>query len=666
MKPLNKITKTSLLNIDSSSRNINPKNIFETDTHNLPTDPITINKDSNIITINYPNHNFKVNDNIAILNVEGFSTILQNTFYLINNFNYLLIKLENNYIDINYNQDLFINIELVDLYIQQNTTQNNLLSLSTYYYINNIPINYILGIKKIVLINNLINNNIKLLITPILFEIFETTDLNIINNSLILIELPFNYINIINDYFKINQTFKISYLQIGGIDLGYINSNFPINNINYQSCQIITNIIDDNHFQITINYKSFFNSTFGGNNVQVLKIINTINGYPYINKYTIHLKKAFNNVTSIRLISSEIPFVDDTIKININNKLYWQNIEDGDNIYSISLSEGFYSTDTLITNLTNNMNSVLRITSNKNNIINKYNNFNIIFDPLIQSISFTSYNLINLPNCLSIRNEIINSEKYFILNISHPNNYVQIGDIITISLSNNITFNNSINDSTYQIISIDQSYINKNHIIYSVDIETQSYNIIIGKFTEIKTTIVNYFLNGGETVYIQSNTKFRFLFNKQDTLGNILGFKNVGDLYSITDFKSTINNQDNYIYNNNLNSVGDIINYSNGFINLSGNNNYILMYLNDIEYICNNNIPSCFAKILLSGNPGDILFNTFVPQPVSVYSKNFPIQTLYDINISYVYGDGTNVNFRNINHSFTLEITEELSKNQND
>ena len=83
------------------------------------------------------------------------------------------------------------------------------------------------------------------------------------------------------------------------------------------------------------------------------------------------------------------------------------------------------------------------------------------------------------------------------------------------------------------------------------------------------------------------------------------------------------------------------------------------MYLNDIEYIYTSGIQSSFAKILLSGNPGDILFNTFVPFNGDVYSKSFPINTLNNINVSFYYPDGVLVDFKNINHSFTLQIVEE-------
>ena len=123
---------------------------------------------------------------------------------------------------------------------------------------------------------------------------------------------------------------------------------------------------------------------------------------------------------------------------------------------------------------------------------------------------------------------------------------------------------------------------------------------------------------------------------------------------------------ENQLYSNNLNSVGNEIDYSSGFFSLSGSFNYMLMYLNDIEFVySNNNVPAAFAKISLSGSPGDILFNTFILQPQFIYSKVFPISSLTQIKVSFLYPDGSRVNFRNINNSFTLKITEEQECNDN-
>jgi len=87
------------------------------------------------------------------------------------------------------------------------------------------------------------------------------------------------------------------------------------------------------------------------------------------------------------------------------------------------------------------------------------------------------------------------------------------------------------------------------------------------------------------------------------------------------------------------------------------------MYINDYECVINNsNQPTAFAKILLSSNPGDILFNTFVNYPLEF---DFPISTLNELNIKFTYPDGTLVDFRNIDHSFTLRIIEKIIKPNN-
>ena len=641
---MTKITKSTLLNIDSTFRNIYPKHIYTSNNNILPNNPLTFTANSNIIKINYPNHNLNQGDNIIIQNIEGISKILSNCIYLINNFKYALIYFENNLININYKNfinDIYINIEL---YGSQN--ENNL--------INNISFNYLLGIKKILIANDLAQENLSLL-NDISIKIFGSRNINLLNQHCLFFELPFIYINNINNYYNINQILKITYLHINGIKLGYLNANYPINNDNYQNCHTINKINNENEFEILLNYYSYNTSISGEKNIQIFKITNSLPGYPNINSYTIYLKKSFNNVSKIELISSEFPYVDILIKQNINDKLYWKNIEDGNYIYSVTIDNGFYNSVSLLNKIKTNINLVERINSSPINKI--YNNFDIILDTSTHIISFYPFNLTKLPNSLSIRTITLNNAIYYILSVSHPNNIVDIGDIITISNSSNITINNN-----NQIESIDAKYININHNVYSININNYTYDIILGKQDQIQLTIVNTESAGGENVVLKTKTKVSFLFNKNDTFGDIIGFKNIGDIYSITDFNSIITNQDNYIYSNNVNSVGNPINYNNGFMNLDGGYNYMLMYLNDIEYIyTNTNLDNAFAKILLTGNPGDILFNTFINQPLDLYSKNFPISNLTYIDIKFLYPDGNPVNFRNINHSFTLKITEDIN-----
>ena len=95
------IISSTLLNIDSSFRNIKPKHIYNSNNFYLSPDPIEFIQNSNIITINYPNHDFVIGDNIIIQNVTGIIKILHNALYLVNNLKYVILNIENNEIDEN-------------------------------------------------------------------------------------------------------------------------------------------------------------------------------------------------------------------------------------------------------------------------------------------------------------------------------------------------------------------------------------------------------------------------------------------------------------------------------------------------------------------------------------------------------------------------------------
>jgi hypothetical protein len=282
---------------------------------------------------------------------------------------------------------------------------------------------------------------------------------------------------------------------VGGIQLGYLNANYPINNYNYQSSYEINDVIDSNKFSIITNFKSFGTLNGGGNNIIITKIVNTLVGYPNADEYVINLKKTFNNVTNIELISTEFPYVDMVIKKDVNDKLYWKNIEDGSHVYSITIDEGFYSADTLLKQLTLKMNNLPRI---NNSITNKqFNIFDILIENNIQKITFNPYNLSSLPNSLYVTEQSINSINYYVLTVIHPNNFVDIGDTITISNSNdvnvidNVIKNSNITDTDQQyLVIINSSYINKDHIIYDINLKKSTYDIILGKTSNITLTVI--------------------------------------------------------------------------------------------------------------------------------------------------------------------------------
>ena len=63
----------------------------------------------------------------------------------------------------------------------------------------------------------------------------------------------------------------------------------------------------------------------------------------------------------------------------------------------------------------------------------------------IQKITFKPYNLSLLPNSLYITEQRIDSDNYYILTFIHPNNFVEIGDTITISNSNDVNVIDNLN-----------------------------------------------------------------------------------------------------------------------------------------------------------------------------------------------------------------------------
>jgi hypothetical protein len=319
----------------------------------------------------------------------------------------------------------------------------------------------------------------------------------------------------------------------------------------------------------------------------------------------------------------------------------------------LQIDEGFYSTTTLLNKIQTEINKVPRNIINNNTSI--YNNFDVKLETNINKITFTPYINTSLPNSFNIKLDPINNTLYYFLTISMHQSFVNIGDSITISGASDVTIT-----SNNSILIIGSSYLNKEFAVYASNPENNTFDVIIGMVSSVTTSIGTVVLNGGKDIMIRTKTKVSFLFDRNDTMGDIFGFMNVGMNGSIIDFDYEQTNQKQYIASNNTDYVGNIINYNSGFINLSGKYNYILMYLNDIEYIqSTSSLASAFAKIQLNGNPGDLLFNTYVLNPENIYSKSFPISNLTQLTISFTYPDGTPIEFRNVNHSFTLRIVEE-------
>ena len=630
--------KVSLINIDSKFRNDNPKNITEGTPSFLSNNSINTTENSYEVKIVNPNHNFKIGDKFIIQNIKNNNIILRNKFYLFSKFKYLVINLENH----NYNK------------ITLHNEIENRIQISNYEKIDerkrligNIPFNSIIGMKKIFTLNEITIESFILTNILTFFDITEQT----LDDNYIFIELPFSYSKtnkldngiIFLDNHLINNIFKIEINEIGGIPLYYLNANYPINNYQYESCHFVSRIDKDN---IYFNSKVKANITKSGglNKIYMLKIINVIDGFTKADNYIIDLKKSFTDVVRIELVSTEIPFIEFNINNNVtskNNKLYWKYLDDGENIYSITMDEGSYTPTSLVQNIREKLNNVERIGSTgKKKILSS---FDMEINKSSQEVTLSSFKDEELPHSLKIiKDNIVTST--FKLEITCPNNFVKVNDNITIKGSTDIG-------------DIPLNTINRTHTVYEINPENDTFTVLIP--VDITIRNLNTEGNGGPYVKVKVPVFTSFLFNFSDTIGSLLGFKNVGSPYSITNFSHVTSNFDNYIEEIILDEVGNR-QVENVYLNLTGDNFYMFMYLNDYEGIISNAVTdNAFAKIILSGYTGDIMFNTFISSPLEF---DTPISILNELKVAFKYANNISPNFKNFDHSFTLRITERITK----
>lgn len=637
--------KVSLVNIDSRFRNRIPKNIIEYSS-NLSNNSIIVNENSNIIKIKYNNNNFNIGDRIIIKNVKGNSIMIRNAIYLYNRFNYFLININNHNIKKKYieNIDYKIKISINDI-----ITNNDRM-------IGNMPINSIIGIHSIYILdyvkdNIISNDNINKIL-----EILNISRTELVENY-IFVQLPFIYSNenrlnnniVFEEFQSINKIFNIEFQNIGGIPINYINADYPINNNQLLSSHEIIDI-DTEYLYISIPLNGQNNEIGGGNNIYISKIINTIEGYPNANNYTIDLKKSFTNIVRMELVTSEIPYIDFNIRNNINNinnKIHWKYFEDGEYVYETSIPEGNYNPTSLIERLKIEMNKIERIDSTNENP--KFSIFDITFDNNSQEIKFFSFKKSIVPNSLSLEKDINIGTNVLKLNIKQSNNFVNVGDTIIISNSSKIG-------------DIPVTVINKSHTVYEVNRATDIYTVLINIDVEKNFEDINITGSGGQNVSIQIPARVSFQFNYKNSIGSILGFKNVGSENSITPYLHINSNYNDYIEPIIYDEVGNT-NPSNSLINLNGNNYYMLLYLNDFEgVIMNRDFDNPFSKILLVGNSGDIMFNTFINSPLEF---DIPVSSLEQLKVKFMFPDGSLPDFRNFDHSFTLRIVEKITKPYN-
>lgn len=764
---------TKYINIDSRGRRTEPSITKENEIQlgNDPMfystssiDSIITGNEESLLNITVPNHNFKINDKIIISNVisEKFSVralyddnnsgaltqnINTNNYYYYSvifqeNSSSLIIKTDFDtsiyYNNINNSYNIDNNNEIIKKYFQsfnpnfkvgdgisyltlsEYDTSNMFVTLSgfTGNSIGNIPSNFLNSTHRVYFINPDGTNNIYINVPDGLGIVKKITGF--------YIKLPFpfhssNSVPLPADLYK-NMIIDMDFKYIGGIPINAINSDIPISRENINGFQTVISTTP-NTISIRLNKDTYYIEQtptskpeigeqpiyFGGNNIFISKITEIIGGNNNPNNYIIELPETIHNIFMVKLVDTIFPKTTRVFHKKINNKIYWQNKNDGEIIYSTEINEGSYTTNELKIELEKKMYAVTRtniptnsdteytynqigidpdLTTHLNDYLSTiYNNdetkyrpvnkggytnkvrFDISIDQATSIVTFKSYIQANLRRPIIKVTDINDNtpvtdpadpmfnfyEPPFTVKIVHPKHGLKIGDQILLS-------------NFVETLGIPAETLNQTYTISNISSD-DTYQIIIDNVNLSNLRNNTY---GGYNANVFVPNTFRLLFNKNDTMGIPLGFRNVGSNLSITNYNTLISNQQAYQdeivtidKEKNISyvkdSVGNQIVLTNNSLQFRGEN-YIYLVIREFSGCTNisqnKQLINYFAKINLSEKSEDttyntFIYNTFTSAPITFYD----MIDLQQISIQVNGSDGELYNFYGVDHSFTLEIT---------
>ena len=291
-------------------------------------------KDTNNLNEVFLNNNNEDIFNKYVNIKKNYSSIYNSDSDILNNFN------DQTEDDISLS-DISEDDKLYENYVAKNKRNNQNLNINRTFI--NIDSN---NRKKNTTFN--IVNSFKLITNPF-FSGFNTNTIKIIGKH------PFNDKDSgITQIIFENLSTNDNYLDIG-INKEYIEYSNNLDSIFTINKVFTSNIITESYFTIKLSSKVNISlvktANFGGSNV-ICKIINNIQyGYPLPSHYKIFLDRTFSNISSVRLISTEIPNTSYTIISNkistnfqgnsltskINNKLMWINEDEYVDTFNVKL-----------------------------------------------------------------------------------------------------------------------------------------------------------------------------------------------------------------------------------------------------------------------------------------------------------------------------------------
>jgi len=639
--------KTEYLDINSKFRKTEPITIKE-NIYLLNQNPIKFTQGSNLISITHNNNEYIDGDLISLSGIKPSQYIIrtfdgnnQPSFIIPAGCNFMKVFFKHN-LPSDYNNENAL-VEFSG--ILGDRGGNNLSG-----YLGNIPTNILnqkFPIRVSLSGSDLIDNSDQYALTSLPSTFLDYS----VNHFFVVLPKVMQLNGTEPPYSLKNFNYIIKFLYISGIPINLLNADYPITPDRRQGYHIIKNVTNFG-YDIEIPLKSISTESNGGITINVARIGEIKTGYPDPNKYTIDLERTYNNVVSARLLSIEFPNTEQVVKKidgKINNKIYWNDIDDGDVLYNIELPAGNYTPEKLSSTLEELFFATPRISQGNDNdstyTLNHY--IQVSIDTVTDLVTFSTYKeYILLQPFSKISPEIsINSslninpaDTEYEITILHPRHgLTSIGQRILIS-------------DAIDHLGIPSRILNTEHNVIEI-IDLDNYKIKLPRFNLLANRSDT---KGGVSVKIYVPNLFRLRFDQPDSMAELLGFRNPGDINSITKYSSVITNNDPYVFDTDINTFGQINQISNNSIQLGGDN-YVLMAAKPLTTL--NSIgpkKDVFAKIQLCDLPGRVLFNSHVNT-----SKNYedPINKLSELEIEFYTPDGFLFDFNGVDHSFTIELT---------
>ena len=616
--------------IDSKQRKMIPKNDISSYI-TLSTNSFEFTKDSRFLKITKTGHGLGKDDIITIRNVNN-NKIINNPIEIYANDDYVKIKHTNH--GLNIDSDKYN-----DLYVTLNNVLGNRVN---YNYINELPVTLFNTTHKIYLRKSVHDNldpdyyYIKITQTPINTYIQSDQEEN-------------NYVT-------------IKQLNLAGIPLNIINADYPLSTSQQKGNHIVYDVEDD-YFTIELDMKASESVITGNKNIRIGIVDRETPGYPDANNYEFEFARTFNNVVKIDIVSllftNSEKIIKDFPDSEQNNKLYWQNLEDGDNIYSLEIDAGDY-TDEKLANVIKekweatprvNFESLFEYSStdpNKRIYPINYSKVDVVINRDTDIAKFTAYNQVYIPLCITKQSNTYD-DGYNRIIINHKSHSLQVGDKITIS--------NAISTE-----GIPANKLNKEFVIEKI-INENRYELKLDLYNEEESVTNN---NGGNEILITYPLKIKMFFDRTDTMGKILGFRNTGNSLSVTQFSNEITNkmpyENDFIYNTVGKTEAPSGEVRHGTFNDNGHR-YVAMTCNLFESNLKvGHIKNLFAIILNNGLPGQRIYEFY---KTLQNTFNRPISTLSSIQFSFYTPDNNLYNFNGEEHVLVLEIYEQLQDNNN-